>query len=220
MISRFFIDRPVFAAVISIVIVLAGFMAMRALPIEQYPEIVPPQVVVSASYPGASPEVLAESVASPIEQEINGVEGMLYMTSNASASGSLQITVTFEIGTDPDQATININNRVQAAEPLLPETVRQQGVRVDKRSSSILQVVTMSAPVDRYDPIYVSNYALLNVIDELKRVPGVGDATLFGAKDYSMRIWLKPDELARYDMTPSDVASAIEEQNDNFAIER
>ncbi|KYO50773.1 efflux RND transporter permease subunit [Tistrella mobilis] len=217
MISRFFIDRPVFAAVISIVIVLAGFMAMRALPIEQYPEIVPPQVVVSASYPGASPEVLAESVASPIEQEINGVEGMLYMTSNASAAGTLEITVTFEIGTDPDQATININNRVQAAEPLLPETVRQQGVRVEKRSSSILQVVTMQAPVDRYDPIYVSNYALLNVIDELKRVPGVGDATLFGAKDYSMRIWLKPDELARYDMTPSDVASAIEEQNDNFA---
>ncbi|WP_449222309.1 efflux RND transporter permease subunit [Tistrella mobilis] len=217
MISRFFIDRPVFAAVISIVIVLAGFMAMRALPIEQYPEIVPPQVVVSASYPGASPEVLAESVASPIEQEINGVEGMLYMTSNASAAGSLEITVTFEIGTDPDQATININNRVQAAEPLLPETVRQQGVRVEKRSSSILQVVTMQAPVDRYDPIYVSNYALLNVIDELKRVPGVGDASLFGAKDYSMRIWLKPDELARYDMTPSDVAGAIEEQNDNFA---
>lgn len=217
MISRFFIDRPVFAAVISIIIVLAGFMAMRALPIAQYPEIVPPEVVVTATYPGASPQVLSESVASPLEQEINGVENMLYMTSNSSASGSLSLTVTFAIGTDPDQATININNRVQAAEALLPEEVRRQGVRVEKRSSSILQVVTLSAEESRFNPIYVSNYALLNVVDELKRVSGVGDASLFGAKDYSMRIWLKPDALARYDLTPTDVSEAIQEQNANFA---
>ena len=217
MISRFFINRPVFATVLSIVIVLAGLAAMRSLPIAQYPDIVPPDVVVSASYPGANAEVIAETVAAPLEQNINGVPGMIYMRSSASNSGSLTLTVTFEIGTDPDQATIDVNNRVQAVLSRLPEEVRRLGVNVTKRSSSILQVITMSSPGGRYDPVYVSNYALLNVIDELRRINGVGDAQIFGAKDYSMRVWLSPDKLAQYDMTPSDVAAAIREQNSQFA---
>ncbi len=217
MISRFFIDRPVFASVLSIVIVLAGLMAMRALPIAQYPEILPPEVVVSANYSGASAEVIATTVAAPLEQEINGVENMLYMRSSSSSSGTLQLTVTFAIGTDPDQATIDVNNRVQAAEARLPEEVRRQGVNVDKRSSSILQVIGLYSPDASYDTIFISNYGLLNVIDELKRVPGVGDATLFGVQDYSMRIWLRPDKLAQLGLTPADVAQAIREQNAQFA---
>ncbi|WP_431857614.1 efflux RND transporter permease subunit [Azospirillum sp.] len=217
MISRFFIDRPVFATVLSVVIVLAGLVAMRALPISQYPEIVPPEVVVSATYPGANAEVIAETVAAPLEQQINGVDRMLYMRSSASSSGTVSVTVTFQIGTNPDQATIDVNNRVQAAMARLPEEVRRQGVTVRKRSTSILQVVTMSSPDKRYDPVFVSNYALLNVIDDLKRTPGVGDASLFGAKDYAMRIWLKPDKLARFELTPSDVAAAVREQNSQFA---
>ncbi|MCH2394884.1 MAG: efflux RND transporter permease subunit, partial [Oceanibaculum sp.] len=215
--SRFFINRPVFATVLSIVIVLAGLAAMRSLPIAQYPDIVPPDVVVSASYPGANAEVIAETVAAPLEQNINGVPGMIYMRSSASNSGSLTLTVTFEIGTDPDQATIDVNNRVQAVLSRLPEEVRRLGVNVTKRSSSILQVITMSSPGGRYDPVYVSNYALLNVVDELRRINGVGDAQIFGAKDYAMRVWLSPDKLAQYNMTPSDVAAAIREQNSQFA---
>ncbi|MFN4283124.1 MAG: efflux RND transporter permease subunit [Alphaproteobacteria bacterium] len=218
--SRFFIDRPVFAAVISIVIVLAGVVAMRVLPISQYPEIVPPQVVVSATYPGASAEVVAQTVAAPLEQQINGVEDMLYMQSSNSGSGTMRLTVTFEIGTDPDQATINVNNRVQRALSTLPEEVTRQGVIVNKQSTSILGVMTLSSSDDRYDSIYISNYALLNILDELKRTPGVGDAQLFGAKDYSMRIWLRPDKLAQYDLTPGDVAAAIREQNAQFAAGR
>ena len=182
MIARFFIDRPVFASVLSIIIVLVGLLAMRVLPIEQYPNIVPPQIVVSASYPGASAGVIAETVAAPLEQQINGVEGMLYMSSTSSSAGNLSITITFEVGTDPDQATIDVNNRVQRALTTLPEEVRRQAVRVDKRSSSILEVITMSSSNEGHDPIFISNYALLNVVDDLKRVPGVGDVRLFGAQ--------------------------------------
>ncbi len=217
MISRFFIDRPVFAAVISIVIVLAGLAAMRALPIAQYPEILPPQVSVSAVYPGASSQVIAETVAAPLEQEINGVEGMIYQLSNSDSSGAMSLTVYFEVGRDPDQATIDVNNKVQAALAKLPEEVRRQGVKVEKKSSDILQVVTLYSPDNSRDPIYISNYALINVIDELKRIPGVGDASQFGSKDYSMRIWLRPDKLAQYDLTPTDVVNAIREQNSQFA---
>ena len=215
-----FIDRPVFAAVISIVFVLAGLVAMRLLPIEQYPQIVPPQVVVQATYPGASAETVAQTVAAPLEQQINGVEGMLYMLSTNSSAGTMQLVITFEIGTDPDQATINVNNRVQRALPTLPSEVTRQGLVVNKQSSSILALATMSATDERYDSIYVSNYALLNVIDELKRIPGVGDALLFGAKNYSMRLWLRPDKLAQYDLTPSDVAAAVREQNAQLAAGR
>jgi multidrug efflux pump len=217
MISRFFIDRPVFATVISIVIVLAGLAAMRALPIAQYPEILPPQVSVSAAYPGASSQVIAETVAAPLEQAINGVENMIYQLSNSSSSGAMSLTVYFAVGTDPDQATINVNNKVQAALAKLPEEVRRQGVKVEKKSSDILQVITLYSPDDSRDPIFISNYALINVIDELKRLPGVGDASQFGSKDYSMRIWLRPDKLAQYNLTPTDVVNAIREQNSQFA---
>ncbi len=217
MFSRFFIDRPVFAIVISIVICIAGLVSMRALPIAQYPDIIPPDVVVVANYPGASADVIATTVAAPLEQQINGAENMIYMRSASASSGQMTITVTFNIGTNPDLATIDVNNRVQSALSRLPEEVRRQGVTVRKRASAILQVVTMFSPNGRYDPIFISNYALLNVIDELKRVQGVGDATLFGAKDYSMRIWLKPDRLAQYGLTPADVSTAIQEQNSQFA---
>ncbi|KAF0092900.1 MAG: putative RND-type multidrug efflux pump membrane protein [Puniceicoccaceae bacterium 5H] len=217
MISKFFIHRPIFATVISIVIVLAGLMSLQKLPVAQYPDIVPPEVTVTAVYPGASAEVISETVAAPIEQEINGVDNMIYLSSTASDSGTLSINVTFELGTDPDQATINVNNRVQAALPRLPEEVRRQGVRVEKRSSAILQVVTLYSTDGSLDPIYLSNYALLNVVDELKRTPGVGDAGAFSSQDYSMRIWLRPDKLAEYDLTPGDVATAIREQNAQFA---
>ncbi|WP_090708558.1 MULTISPECIES: multidrug efflux RND transporter permease subunit [unclassified Beijerinckia] len=215
-----FINRPVFAAVISVVLVLAGLVAMRVLAVEQYPQIVPPQVVVQATYPGASAETVAQVVAAPLEQQINGVENMLYMQSTNSSAGTMRLTVTFRIGTNPDQATINVNNRVQRAVSILPAEVTRQGLIVNKQSSAILALVTMSATDKRYDSIFVSNYALLNVIDELKRVPGVGDASLFGAKNYSMRIWLRPDKLAQYNLTPGDVAAAIREQNAQFAAGR
>ncbi len=217
MFSRFFIERPVFAAVISIVIVIAGLVSVRALSVSQYPNIIPPDVVVSTSYPGASSEVLATTVAAPLEQQINGVPNMMYMRSTSSNSGQMSLTVSFKIGTDPDQATIDVNNRVQAALARLPEEVRRQGVVVDKRQPSILQAVLMFSPNGRYDPIFISNYALLNVIDDLKRIQGVGDASLIGAKDYAMRIWLRPDKLAQYNLAPADVAAAIREQNSQFA---
>ncbi len=220
MISRFFILRPVFASVISIIIVLAGLVSIRALPVAQYPQIVPPEVVVSATYPGANAETIAETVAAPLEQQINGVENMIYMRSTSTASGTLNLSVYFDIGTNPDQATIDVNNRVQRASALLPSEVSRQGVTVRQRSSSILEVLTMSSPGSRFDTIFISNYALINVLDELRRTPGVGDASLFGASDYSMRIWLRPDKVAQYNLTPADVAAAIREQNQQFAAGR
>lgn len=214
---RFFIDRPIFSSVLSIIIVIAGLVSLRALPVEQYPNVVPPQIVVNASFPGASAQVLAESVAAPLEQEINGVDGMIYMESSSTDAGSMQITVSFEIGTDPDQAAINVNNRVQAALPRLPQRVRELGVRVEARSTNILMVPVLVSPERDLSTLEISNYALLNVLDELVRLPGVGDASLFGAQDYSMRVWLRPDMLARYNLTPSDVAAALREQNAQFA---
>ncbi|MFL4998399.1 MAG: efflux RND transporter permease subunit [Microvirga sp.] len=218
--SKFFIDRPIFASVLSIAIVLIGLIAMRVLPVAQYPEIVPPQVVVSATYPGASAETIAETVAAPLEQQVNGVEDMIYMQSTSTGSGTMSLSVYFQTGTNADQATINVNNRVQRATAVLPEEVRRQGVTVTKRSSSILQIVALSSPDRRYDTIYISNYALINIIDELRRTPGVGDALLFGASDYSMRIWLRPDKVAQYNLTPGDVAAAIRDQNAQFAAGR
>ncbi len=220
MISKFFIDRPVFASVVAIVIVLAGLVAIRVLPVSQYPQIVPPEVVVSANYPGATAETIASTVAAPLEQQINGVERMLYMQSTSTGSGTINLSITFEIGTNPDQNAINVNNRVQRALPLLPAEVQRQGLVVQKRSTSILQVLTMSSPEGRYDTIYISNYALVNVLDELRRLPGVGDAALFGASDYSMRIWLRPDKLAQYNLTPADIAAVVREQNQQFAAGR
>ncbi|ORE91624.1 efflux RND transporter permease subunit [Aurantimonas sp. 22II-16-19i] len=215
--SRFFVDRPIFAVVISVIITLGGVLALNALPIEQYPQLVPPQVVVTASYPGASAETLAQTVSAPIEQQINGVEDMIYMQSTNSSTGTASIAVTFASGTDPDQATINVNNRVQQATASLPEEVQRLGVTVAKRSSQILAVITMASNDPRYDATYVSNYALLYVLDELKRLPGIGEAQLFGARNYSMRIWLQPDRLAQYGLTPTDVATAIRDQNSQFA---
>lgn len=217
MFSKFFINRPIFATVISLIIVLAGLVSMKVLPVEQYPNIVPTEIQVSAVYPGATAEVLADTVAAPLEQEINGVKNMIYMYSNATSSGYLTIGVVFDIGTDPDQATIDVNNKVQMASAKLPAEVTKQGVTVEQKSNSILQVIAMRSTSELYDTVYVSNYALLNVLDELKRVKGVGDASLFASQDYSMRIWLSPDKLAEYNLTPQDVIAAIQEQNSQFA---
>jgi hydrophobe/amphiphile efflux-1 (HAE1) family protein len=216
MFSRFFIDRPIFAAVLSIVLVIGGLAAMRSLPIAQYPEIAPPVVTVAAVYPGASAQTIEQTVAAPLENAINGVEGMLYMNSTSSSAGSVSIQVTFEIGTDVNQATINVNNRVKQVEPRLPLEVRRQGVSVERGSSSFLQVFAFYSPDGKYDDLFTSNYVTLNILDELKRIPGTTNVQIFGAKDYAMRVWLKPDRLAQLKLTPNDVAAAITEQNAQF----
>ena len=218
MFSHFFIDRPIFATVISIVIVLVGLAAMMTLPIAQYPEITPPVVTISANYTGASAEVLASTVAAPIEQQINGVENMIYMNSTgASSNGQVQINVTFGIGTDIDQAVIDVNNRIRVAEPLLPLEVQRLGINAQKRSTSFLQIVALQAPEGHQDPLYISNYASINIVDALKRIGGVGDVQIFGAQVYAMRIWLQPNRMAELGVTTSDVAAAIREQNSQFA---
>ncbi|NBU59229.1 MAG: multidrug efflux RND transporter permease subunit [Betaproteobacteria bacterium] len=217
MLSRFFIDRPIFAAVMSFLILIAGFAALRSLPVGQYPEIAPPVVTVTAVYPGASAEVLESTVAAPLEAQINGVEGMMYMSSTSASSGVLQIQVTFEIGSDADKAALNVNNRVKQAEARLPQEVRRQGVTVEKGSSSFLQVLAFYSPDQRFDDLYTSNYVTLNVLDRIKRIPGTTNVQIFGAKNYAMRIWLKPDRLSAIGMTPGDVVAAINEQNAQFA---
>ena len=217
MFSRFFIDRPIFAVVISIFIVLAGLAAMRVLPIAQYPEIAPPVVTVRAVYPGASAEVLEQTVAAPLENQINGVEDMLYMASNSSSNGVVEINVTFEIGTNIDQAALNVNNRVKQAEARLPEEVRRQGVTAEKNSTSFLQVLAFNSPDGTYDDLYVSNFVTLNVLDTIKRVPGTTNVQIFGAKDYAMRIWLRPDRMTQLKVTTSDLVRALNEQNAQFA---
>ncbi|MGH8732538.1 MAG: efflux RND transporter permease subunit, partial [Burkholderiales bacterium] len=217
MLSRFFIDRPIFAAVLSIFIILAGLAAMRVLPIAQYPEISPPVVTVTAIYPGASAPVLESTVAAPLENAINGVEDMLYMNSTSSANGMVQIQVTFNIGADIDKATLNVNNRAKQVEPKLPLEVRRQGITVEKGSSAFLQVIAFYSPEGRYDDIFISNYVTLNVLDQIKRVPGTTLVQIFGAKDYAMRIWLRPDRLATLKLAPGDVIRADNEQNAQFA---
>ncbi len=211
--SSFFISRPIFSAVISITIVIAGLMAVRGLPIAQYPEIAPPTVIISANYPGASTETLTRTVAGPIEEQLAGVENLLYFNSTAASNGQLTITATFEVGTNVDIATVNVNNRVKIAEPRLPDIVRQYGVTAQKRSNDILLVTAITAPQGDFSALYLSNYALINVLDELKRLPGVGDAQIFGAKDYSMRIWLNPDRMAQLGVTAGDIANAVAAQN-------
>jgi HAE1 family hydrophobic/amphiphilic exporter-1/multidrug efflux pump len=211
--SRFFINRPIFASVISIIIVIAGLVAAQVLPIAQYPQIAPPTVLITATYPGASAETLARTVAAPIEEQLNGVEHLAYFTSSASANGSISITATFDVGTDVDDAAVNVNNRVKAAESRLPEEVRRNGVIVQKRSNDILQVIALDSESGKYNTLFLSNYASLNIVDELKRVPGVGDVTIFGAQDYSMRVWLKPDRMAQLGLTTADISNAIKAQN-------
>src|SRR5205814_924781 len=210
MFSRFFIDRPIFAAVVSIFIVLAGLAAMRNLPIAQYPEIAPPVVTVQAVYPGASAETLEQTVAAPLENQITGVEKMIYMSSTSGSNGIVQIQVTFDIGADADQAALNVNNRVKQAEPRLPEEVRRQGVTVVKGSSAFLQVLAFYSPEGRYDNLAISNYVTLNVLDQLKRVPGTTNVQIFGAKDYAMRVWIKPDRLTQLRLTPTDLIRALD----------
>ena len=211
--SHFFIRRPIFAAVLSIVIVLVGGIAMFQLPIAQYPEIVPPTVVVRAVYPGANPKVLAETVATPIEQEVNGVENMLYMSSTSTSDGVMTLTITFKLGTDLNTAQVLVQNRVAIALPKLPEEVRRLGVTTTKRSSDLTMVAHLVSPDDSRDELYLGNYAFLQVKDQLARIPGVGDVTVFGARDYSMRVWLDPEKLASRNMTAGDVVRAIREQN-------
>src|SRR5688572_2653903 len=211
--AHFFIRRPVFAAVLSIVIVILGLIAMFQLPIAQYPEVAPPTVVVTARYPGANPKVIAETVATPIEQEVNGVEDMLYMSSTSSSDGVMALTITFKVGTDLNLAQILVQNRVAIALPRLPEEVRRFGVTTVKRSPDLTLVVHLRSPDNSRDELYVGNYAYLQVRDQLARVPGVGDVRVFGARDYSMRVWLDPEKIAARNLTAADVVRAIREQN-------
>ena len=213
MFSKFFIDRPIFSAVISLLITLAGIVSIKSLPIEQYPDLTPPTIAVSASYPGASPEVIADTVAAPLEQQINGVEDMLYMNSTSSSNGDMALTVYFKVGTDPDQAMINVNNRVQGATATLPEDVRRYGVTVDKKSSAILQMIAFYSPSGRSDTTTIGNYVLINIVDDLKRIEGVGDAMVMSANDYAIRIWVKPDVLSQRNLSIAEVANAIQAQN-------
>ncbi len=217
MFSRFFIDRPIFAAVVSIFFVIAGLAAMRVLPIAQYPEIAPPVVSVVAVYPGASAEVIEQTVAAPLENAINGVERMIYMGSTSTSNGIVTIEVTFDIGTDVDKAAQLVNNRVKQAEAKLPQEVRRQGVTVEKGSSAFLQVLAFFSPDGTRSDLEISNYVTLNVLDVIKRVPGTTNVQIFGAKDYAMRVWLKPDRMAQLQLTTSDIARAITEQNAQFA---
>ncbi len=217
MLSSYFIGRPIFSTVLSILVVLAGLLAMRVLPIAQYPEIAPPVVTVRAIYPGASATVLEQTVAAPLENAINGIEDMMYMSSTSASNGVLEIQVTFEIGADVDKAALNVNNRVKQAEARLPEEVRRQGVTVEKGSSAFLQVLAFLSPDGRYDDLYTSNYVTLNVLDRLKRIPGTTNVQIFGAKDYAMRVWLKPDRMAQLGVTVTDISKAINEQNAQFA---
>lgn len=211
--SRFFIDRPIFAAVLSILIFVAGVIAIPLLPISEYPDVVPPSVQVRAEYPGANPKEIAETVATPLEEAINGVENMMYMKSVAGSDGVLVTTVTFRPGTDPDQAQVQVQNRVAQAEARLPEDVRRQGITTQKQSPALTLVVHLVSPSGKYDSLYLRNYATLKVKDELARLPGVGQVQIFGAGEYAMRIWLDPNKVAARGLTASDVVSAMQEQN-------
>ena len=216
--SRFFIDRPIFAGVISVLIFVAGLLALRVMPISEYPEVAPPQVVVRAQYPGANPKVIAATVATPIEESINGVEGMLYMASQATTDGQMTLTVTFRLGTDPDKAQQLVQNRVSQAEPRLPEEVRRLGITTVKSSPDLTMVVHLLSPRNRYDTTYLRNYALLNVKDRLARIDGVGQVQLFGGGDYAMRVWLDPQKVAERGLSASDVVNEIRAQNVQAAV--
>ncbi|MCL1101289.1 efflux RND transporter permease subunit [Shewanella saliphila] len=217
MLSQFFIKRPIFAAVLSLLFFIAGALAVWQLPITEYPEVVPPTVVVTANYPGANPKVIAETVASPLEQEINGVENMLYMSSQATSDGRMTLTITFAIGTDVDLAQTQVQSRVERAKPRLPEDVQTLGIVTEKSSPDLTMVVHLTSPDNRYDMLYMSNYAVLKVKDELARIEGVGAVRVFGAGDYSMRVWLDPNKVAAIGLSPNDVVAAIREQNQQAA---
>src|ERR1700760_172463 len=211
--SKFFIDRPIFAGVISIVIFLSGLIAMTQLPISEYPEVVPPSVVVKAVFLGANPNVIAQTVATPLEEQINGTENMLYMFSQAASDGTLTLTVTFALGTDPNLAQQLVQNRVNQALPRLPEVTRDLGVTTVKSSPDLTMVVHLRSPNSRYDMLYLRNYATLNVKDQLAKIEGVGSVQLFGSGDYAMRLWLDPQKIAQLGLTADDVVGAVRKQN-------
>lgn len=215
--TKFFITRPIFASVLSIIIVLSGLAAAFQLPIAQYPEIAPPTVQIIAMYPGASAETLSKTVAAPIEEQLSGLDDLLYFSSSADSSGTLVITATFDVGTDVDQATFNVSNRVNIATPRLPNEVRRNGLIVQKKSNDILLVVMLISDNPAHDRLYLSNYATTNLLDEFKRVKGVGDASIFGGQDYSMRVWLRPDRMAQLGVSTTDIANAINAQNNQYA---
>jgi hydrophobe/amphiphile efflux-1 (HAE1) family protein len=215
--GRLSINQPILAMVLSIVLLIVGALAYTTLPVSEYPQVVPPTVVVTTQYPGASAQTVSDTVAAPIEQEINGVEDMLYLYSQATSNGQLTITVTFKLGTDLDKAQVLVQNRVAIAQPRLPAEVQQQGVTTRKNSPDILMVVFMLSPDDGFDQLYISNYALLQVRDQLLRVDGVGDIQMFGARDYSMRLWLDPDRIANLGLTSAEVMAAIRSQNVQIA---
>ncbi|AKV08493.1 MULTISPECIES: efflux RND transporter permease subunit [Pseudomonas] len=219
-ISHYCIDRPIFASVISIIITLAGAVAMVNLPVAQYPDITPPQITVSATYPGADAQVVANNVAAPIEQQVNGADNMIYMNSSSSATGNMTLNVFFEIGTDPSLAQVDVQNRVNLALPQLPSAVQSQGIQVQKKSSAFMMVLAVYSAGDRYDSTYVANYANLYILDAIKRIPGANQASIFGTPDYAMRIWLKPDRMAQLGITAADVQKAVTNQNQQFAVGR
>ena len=211
--SHFFIDRPIFASVIAIILLIVGGVSYAGLPVAQYPEIAPPNIVVRASFPGADAETIAATVATPIEQQVNGVEDMLYMSSYSTSDGNMALTITFRLGTDLDKAQVLVQNRVAIAIPRLPDPVQRLGVTTLKSTPDLMMVVHMLSPDDTYDQLYVSNYARDYVRDELLRINGVGDLIIFGERQYSLRVWLDPEKLATFGLTSSDVVKAIQEQN-------
>ena len=213
MFSKFFINRPIFATVLALIIVVAGLVTLNILPVAQFPDITPPTVQVSAVYPGANAETVAQTVGIPIEQQVNGVDGMLYMSSTSSSSGAYSLTITFAVGTDVDMATVQVQNRVSVAQSSLPEPVVVQGVTVQKQSSNIVMFLTMSAKDSVYDGLYLTNYAKLNLVDQLTRVPGVGAVNVMGAGDYSMRVWLDPEAMRIRSISPAEIYQAIQSQN-------
>src|SRR2546423_14804321 len=208
MISHFFIDRPIFAAVLSIVLVLGGVVAWRTLPVAQYPEVTPPTVQVTALYPGANARTVRDTVAAPIEEQISGVEGMQYMSSRCTNDGAYNLTVTFKLGTDSDMAQVLVQNRVSLALPVVPALVQNEGINVKKMTPNTLMIVNLVSPDNRYDSIFLSNYATIYVRDELGRLPGVANITYLGQRDYSLRAWLDPDKLAALNLSPMDVVTA------------
>ena len=217
MLSKFFINRPIFATVVSVVIILAGMIAIRVLPVQEYPAIVPPQITVQATYPGADAQTLADTVAAPLEDAINGAKNMIYMSSTASPSGTVNMSVTFATGTDPAMANVDVNNRVQVALNTLPEAVRRQGVTIRERSPDMLRVIAFTSEGEVHDALWLNNYALINVMDDIKRIRGVGDAMLFGSREYAIRVWIHPEKLAAFNLTASDVSTAISAQNVQIA---
>jgi multidrug efflux pump len=219
-ISRFCIDHPIFATVISIVITLAGAVAMFGSPIAQYPDVTPPQITVAATYPGADAETVANNVAAPIEQQVNGADRMIYMNSSSSSTGNMTLNVFFEIGTDPELAQVDVQNRVNLALPQVPSAVEQQGIQVQKKSSAFMMVIAIYSPENRFDPTYVANYANIYVLDALKRIPGANQTAIFGTPDYAMRIWLNPDRMAQLGVTATEIQKAVANQNQQFAVGR